>query len=164
MTFRTVICPPSSAAGSEGEGGIKMGTDVERMLRHYAAAWSSGDVEKVASFLTDDCVMENLGGGTVYRGKEGVKGFARDTFATIPDYKVEIKSLFLAGDWVSVEWIQSGTYTGEVGGKEVADKKFSGRGASIIELREGKIRREALYWDTLSFRRQLGVVPEAASG
>jgi len=38
-----------------------MRTDVERMLRDYAAAWSSGDVEKVVSFLTDDCVIENGG-------------------------------------------------------------------------------------------------------
>jgi len=140
-----------------------MTTDVEKMLEDYAAAWSSGDVEKVASFLTDDCVIENLGGGTVYRGQEEVKGFAKDTFTTMPDFKVEIESLFVAGDWVGAEWIQSGTYTGEVAGAEVSAKKFSGRGASIIELHEGKIKREALYWDTLSFMRQVGVMPAAPS-
>ena len=141
-----------------------MTANLERMLRDYAVAWSSGDVEKVASFLTDDCVLENLGGGTVHRGQEEVKGFARDTFATIPDFKIEIKSLFVAGDWVGTEWIQSGTYTGEAAGTEVAGKEFSGRGASIIELEEGKIKREALYWDTRSFLRQLGVMPKASSG
>jgi len=141
-----------------------MGTDVERMLRDYAAAWSSGDVERVASFLTDDCVIENLGGGTVYRGQEEIKAWVRDNFAAIADLKIEVQSLFVAGDWAGGEWIQSGTYTGEIAGVEVTGKHFSGRGASIFELREGKIRREALYWDTLSFERQLGVMPEAASG
>jgi len=141
-----------------------MGTDVERMIRDYAAAWSSGDVEKVASFLTDDCVIENLGGGVIYRGQEEIKAWVRDNFASIPDLKIEVKSLFVAGEWAGYEWIQSGTYTGEVGGVPVTDQKFSGRGASIIELREGKIKREALYWDTLSFERQLGVMPEASSG
>jgi len=141
-----------------------MATDVERMLRDYAAAWSSGDVEKVASFLTDDCVIENLGGGMIYRGQEEIKAWVRDNFASIPDFKIEVKSLFVAGDWAGAEWIQSGTYTGEVAGVEVTGKEFSGRGASIIELREGKIRREAIYWDELSFLRQLGVMPEASSG
>jgi len=141
-----------------------MATDVERMLRDYAAAWSSGDVEKVASFLTDDCVIENLGGVTVYRGQEEIKAWVRDNFATIPDLKIEVQSLFVAGDWAGAEWIQSGTYTGEVDGVEVTGKQFSGRGASIIELHEGKIRREAIYWDELSLLRQLGVMPEASSG
>lgn len=141
-----------------------MPTDVERMLEDYVTAWSSGEVEKIVSLLTDDCVFENVGGGTVYRGHEELKAFARDTFASIPDFKIEVTSLFVAGDWVGAEWIQSGTYTGEVGGVAVSGKHFSGRGASIIELHEGKIRREALYWDALSFLRQLGVMPEAPSG
>jgi steroid delta-isomerase-like uncharacterized protein len=141
-----------------------MGTDVERMLRDYAAAWSSGDVEKVVSFLTDDCVIENVGGGAVYRGQEEIKAWVRDNFAAIADLKIEVQSLFVAGDWAGGEWIQSGTYTGEIAGVEVTGKHFSGRGASIFELREGKIRREALYWDELSFLRQLGAMPEASSG
>jgi steroid delta-isomerase-like uncharacterized protein len=148
----------------KGKGGIKMATDVERMIEDYVAAWSSGDVEKIASFLTDDCVFENVGGGTVYRGHEELEAFARDTFASIPDFKIEVKSFFVAGDWVGAEWIQSGTYTGELVGIEVIGKNFSGRGASIIELHKGKIRREAIYWDALSFLRQLGVMPEASSG
>jgi len=141
-----------------------MATDMERMLRDYAAAWSSGDVEKVVFFLTDDCVIENVGSGTAYRGQEEIKAWVRGNFASTPDFKIEVISLFVAGDWVGVEWIQSGTYTGEVAGTEVTGKHFSGRGASIIELREGKIRREAIYWDSLSFLRQLGVMPEASSG
>lgn len=141
-----------------------MPSDVERMLRDYAAAWSSGDVEKVVSFLTDDCVIETVGSGTAYRGQEEIRAWARDSFATIPDYKIELTCLFVAGDWAGGEWIQSGTYTGEVAGTEVTGKHFSGRGASIIELREGKIRREAIYWDTRSFLRELGVMPEASSG
>ena len=80
-----------------------MRTDVERTLRDYAAAWSSGDVEKVASFLTDDCVIENLGGGMIYRGQEEIKAWVRDNFASIPDFKIDVKSLFVAGDWAGAE-------------------------------------------------------------
>lgn len=141
-----------------------METDVERMLRDYAVAWSSGDVERVASFLTDDCVIENVGWGTVYRGQEEIKAWVRDNFATKPDFKIEVISLFVAGDWAGGEWVQSGTYTGEVLGTEVTGKEFSSQGASIIELHEGRIRREAIYWDALSFLRQVGVMPEASSG
>jgi len=105
-----------------------------------------------------------VGSGAVYRGQEKIKAWVRDNFTCTPDLKIEVQSLFVAGDWAGAEWIQSGTYTGEVAGVEVTGKHFSGRGASIIELREGKIRREAMYWDELSFLRQLGVMAEASSG
>ncbi len=37
-----------------------MATDVERMFKDYGLAWSSHDVEKIASFFTDDCVYEDV--------------------------------------------------------------------------------------------------------
>ena len=140
-----------------------MPPDVKKMLMDYVAAWNSGDAEKVASFLTDDCVFENLGGEHVHRGKEGVKAWATGVLASIPDFKLEVKSLFVAGDWVGCEWVETGTQTGAMGNQPPTGKSFSVRGASILELQEGKIRRETLYWDSATFLRQLGLTPEAHS-
>ena len=50
-----------------------MATDVERMFEDYLAAWNSHDVEKIASFFTDDCVYEDVAVGAVSRGKEELK-------------------------------------------------------------------------------------------
>jgi steroid delta-isomerase-like uncharacterized protein len=113
-----------------------MQTDVERIAHGLAAAWSSGDVEKIASFFTDDGIFEDVCVGDVCHGKEALKDRARAIFAIIPDLKLEIKSLFCDGDWVGCEWIETGTQKG---------KRFSVRGASIVELREGKINRESIY-------------------
>jgi len=113
-----------------------MQTDVDRIAEGLAAAWSSADVEKIASFFTDDCMFEDVCVGEVYYSKEELKDRAIAIFASIPDLKLEIKSLFANGDWVGCEWIETGTQNG---------KRFSVRGASIVELREGKIRRESIY-------------------
>ena len=43
-------------------------------------------------------------------------------------------------------------------------KSFFTRGASILELHEGKIKRESLYWDSAIFLRRLGLMPEAHQG
>jgi len=140
-----------------------MATGVEALLEDYVAAWSSGDVERIASYLTHDCVFENVGGGTVHCGQEELKSFARTTFKAIPDFKIELKSLFIAGDWAGAEWIQSGAHAGDFPGLPATGKKFSVPGASIIQLQEGKIKREAIYFDSLSFLRQLRALPEIAS-
>lgn len=140
-----------------------MPPDVKKMLMDYVTAWNSGDAGRVASFLTDDCVFENLGGEDVHRGIEEIKAWATGVFAAFPDFKLEIKSLFVAGDWVAAEWIETGTHTGAMGPNPATGKSFSVHGASILELREGRIKRETLYWDSATFLRQLGLMPEAHS-
>ncbi len=113
-----------------------MWTDVDRIAEGVVAAWSSGDVEKLASFFTDDCVYEDVCSGAVYEGQQELKARAKAILDRVPDLKLEITSLFAAGDWIGAEWIEPGTQNG---------KRFSLRGASIVELHEGKIQREAIY-------------------
>jgi ketosteroid isomerase-like protein len=38
-------------------------------------------------------------------------------------------------------------------------KRFSVRGATILELQSGKIRRNSDYWDAASVMRQVGLLP-----
>lgn len=130
----------------------------EKMFREYLATWSTHDVEKMASFFTDDCVYENLASGQVYRGKDSLKAWAKMTFAMIPDFKVDARSLFASGDWLACEWVMTGTQTGEARGLPATGKSFKVRGSTIVELRDGKILRNADYWDSATWMRQLGVV------
>jgi len=136
-----------------------MATDVERMLADYLAAWNSHDVEKIPSFFTDDGVYEDVPVGAVNRGKEEVKAYASATFAAFADFRIQRTSSFVAGDWRGAEWIMSGTQTGDLPGIPATGKSFSIRGASIMELHEGKIKRNSDYWNLASLLQQIGVMP-----
>ena len=138
-----------------------MVTDVEKMFDDYNAAWLSYDVEKIATFFTDDCVYEDLAIGAVNHGKEELKAFVTLTFAALPDFKIEPKSIFSAGDRVATEWVMTGTQKGDFPGIPATGKSFSVRGASITELRAGKISRWADYWNFASFLQQVGLLPAA---
>jgi steroid delta-isomerase-like uncharacterized protein len=105
-----------------------MSVDVKRMLEDYVAAWNSGDAEKVASFCTDDCVLENLGGEDVHRSKQEMKARAARIFAAIPDFRMEVKSLFIAGDWVGCEWVETGTQTGDLSSLPAHRQELIGKG------------------------------------
>ena len=136
-----------------------MNTDLQSMLGQANAAWKSHDVEKLAAFFTDDCVYEDVAFGRVNHGKEELKVYLNDTFAAFPDFKTEPKSFSIAGDLGGIEWVMSGTHKGDIPGLPATGKSFSVRGASIIEVHEGKIKRQSDYYDMASLLRQLGVMP-----
>ena len=139
-----------------------MATDMERILEDFAGAWSSHDVEKIASFFAGDAVYEEVPLGTFNRGgEEGVKAFAAGTFAAMPDFKVELSSVFGAGDWAAGEGILTGTQTGEMPPFPATGKRISVPFAMIAEAQDGTLKRIALYWDLSTFLRQLGLGPEA---
>jgi len=58
-----------------------MMTDIEKMFRDYTDAWNSHDVEKIASFFTEDGIHEDVAIGSVYCGKNELKAGIRPLFA-----------------------------------------------------------------------------------
>jgi steroid delta-isomerase-like uncharacterized protein len=121
--------------------------DLERMLDDWAMAWSSidnKDPERLLALFADDCVYEDVTLGLVARGKEELRSFVSRAFAAIPDFKYGLTSRFAASQWAVIEWVMSGTHTGDFPGMPATGKRFSSvRGASILELQAGKIRRES---------------------
>ena len=67
-----------------------MARELEQQLENYSRAWSSHDIERIASFFTDDCSYEDVAVGVVNRGKEQLKAFVQATFAAFPDSGVSI--------------------------------------------------------------------------
>jgi len=57
------------------------------------------------------------------------------------------------------EWVMSGTHKGDFPGMPATGKRFSSvRGAMIVELQDGRIRRCSDYWDAVTFMRQVGLL------
>lgn len=137
-----------------------MATDAEKMMKDYLKAWNSHDINKILSFFTDDCVYEDAALGAVNHGKKELGAFANSVFTDMPDFKLEIKSAFVAGDWAGSEWVMIGTHAHSSFAKIPATgKHFSVRGASITELRQGKISRNTDYWNMATFMQQVGLMP-----
>jgi steroid delta-isomerase-like uncharacterized protein len=134
--------------------------DAERVLEAWAIAWSSHDTEKVLSLFTDDCVYEDVTFGVVNCGKQELRAFAEGVFASVPDFTIEVTARFVAGHWAGLEWVMSGTHQGDFPGMPATGRRFSSlRGATILELHGGKIRRNSDYWDAATAMRQVGLLP-----
>ena len=132
---------------------------VDKILDDWAVAWSVHDTDKLLSLFTDDFVYEDVTLGAVHNGKAELKGFADTLFTVFPDFKVELASGFIAGNWAGAEWTMSGTQKGDLPEIPATGKHFSVRGSTICELLEGKIKRNSDYWDRVTFLKQLGIMP-----
>jgi steroid delta-isomerase-like uncharacterized protein len=120
-----------------------MPQEPKRVIYDFVAAVSSHNAEKTATCFTEDCFYQDMALGGVMCSREAVKAGYSDIFAAIPDFKLEILSLFVADNWVGSEWVMTGTST--------LGKSFSTQGASISELQGGKIKRNTDYYDPSSF-------------
>jgi steroid delta-isomerase-like uncharacterized protein len=137
-----------------------MTNDVEKTIKNWVAAWNSHDLDKTISFYTDDCVLEDNALGLVCHGKKELVAFCKSAFIDFPDLRFESKSLFNSGNWVAWEWTMTGTQThSSTLAIKATGKRFSVRGASIIEIHNGKIKRETDYYNTLTVMQQLGLRP-----
>ena len=132
---------------------------VDRIADYWATAWSSHEPDKLLSLFTDDCVYEDVTFGAINRGKKELRAFAEAVFAGVPDFKIELTALFVAGTWGGMEWVMSGTHKGDFPGMPATGKPFSTRGVTMLELQAGKIRRNSDYWDAAGVMRQVGLLP-----
>ena len=135
-----------------------METDVEKLYRKYTAAWLARDIEAVVSFFVEDCIYEDVALEALNRGKSEVRTFVQTTLTAIPDFKIELKSVFATVDRLASEWIMTGTQIGDFPGLPATGKSFSVPVASIMEFQNGKIRRNTDYWNLASFLQQVGAM------
>jgi steroid delta-isomerase-like uncharacterized protein len=130
----------------------------ERVLEAWAAYWSAHDVDRLLTLFTEDVVYEDVTFGVVNRGTAELRAFAEGVFPAFPDIRFELTSRFVAGDRAGLEWVMTGTQA-TLPGQPTVRKPFSVRGATIMELHAGKIRRCTDYWDLATLLKQLGLMP-----
>ncbi|TQC45147.1 ester cyclase [Rhodococcus sp. WS4] len=70
-----------------------------------------------------------------------------------------IEEIFSSGDRVVVRWTGTGKHVGEVNGIPPTGNDVRVDAISIHRMGDGKIAETWQVWDTLTFLRQLGVVP-----
>jgi steroid delta-isomerase-like uncharacterized protein len=130
-------------------------TKAVKMLQDWNEAWNAHEVDKILSYFTDDIVFEDLGGARVMRGKAQMRIWITETLSAFPDFRTDVKSLFVSGRRAGSEWVATGTLKGRLHHLKPTGKSYSVRGASITELRDGKIKRNVDYYDSAIMIRQL---------
>lgn len=119
MTGSPAVLAPLLALAACGTGSPGP-ADLDDFGNRYAAAWSSGDPARLASFYAEDGSL--VVNGTAHEGREAVRETAASFMAAFPDMWITMDSVVDRGDGHAVfYWTWTGTNTGPGGTGRAVD-------------------------------------------
>jgi steroid delta-isomerase-like uncharacterized protein len=114
----------------------------------YVQAWNKHDFAALDTILAPDAIHEDFAQNFHGQGRSAIAEFMRQNIVAEPDLKWQITNSIEDGRFVALEWTWNATYTGpDATGKPVTNKKISAKGASFVDVENGKIKRFSDYYD-----------------
>jgi steroid delta-isomerase-like uncharacterized protein len=123
------------------------------VLEAYVSAWNRRDLAALDKLLAPDVVHEDWARPSRDVGPDQIHQYMRAMLETQPDLNWHLTSIVDGGSVVAAEWVWTGTSTGDIPGRPVAPRRISGRGASVVVIENGRIKRFSNYYDFASVFR-----------
>jgi steroid delta-isomerase-like uncharacterized protein len=159
LTLSATLLATSSIAAQEMSPAASP-APLPASLTAWAAAWASGDPTQIAATYTGDAVFEEVPLGVTTHGQDELSSYLQGLKSAFPDFSLVVTDGFVTDDRAAAQWVVTGTYTGQFPGLPPGTgQHFSLRGASVLELKHGKVRDDREYWDAYAFLIALGVLP-----
>jgi steroid delta-isomerase-like uncharacterized protein len=142
-----------------------MGANKE-LLERYVELYNAGDLDACMELYAEDAVQFMHDG--IFEGRSEIHDrLARDLTA-FPDANYTVASFVEQGDSFADEWTFTGTNTGPFRLPDGAEVPATGRrvgikGMELVEVRDGRIVVDNLYYDFMGAVVQLGLVPEGVA-
>ncbi len=114
-------------------------SDIQDFVRRYTAAWASREPNVMAALWHDDGELHHPALSAPIRG-DRVASNNDNTKGQLPDFEWSLLDWAAQGNVVFLHWRNCAT----IGGK-----RHEWTGVDRMELREGRIMREDVYFDTV---------------
>ena len=127
------------------------------------ASFAAHDADQVAANAHPDCVEHFLPIGE-FRGRTAIRDFYLEVFAAFPDFEVEVERIVADDRYAAVYWKARGTFSGApFQGIAPNGRRAELLGTDAMEIQDGLIVRNTIYWDGAAFARDLGLLPPQGS-
>ena len=120
----------------------------------FEQIWNQGDESAIDRFTSANTVGNDPQFGT---GRESFRVKWREWQSAFPDIHFRIDDVIVEGNKVVTRWHLTGTQTGPLEGMPPSNKKLSVDGVSIDYIENGQVVSGFDAWDSLNFRKQLGL-------
>ncbi len=138
---------------------IQHNDDVQQhiQLHHqHITHQSQGNTEALHNDYAEHAVVEDSMFPEALVGRKAIMERKGMGMAAIPDIKITITNRLAHGNQVSAEWVATGTHHGDLPGMPATGRPFTLRGVTVTIRQQGKIVREAIYYDLHDLQRQVG--------
>ena len=89
-------------------------------------------------------------------GRTAIMARKSTGLAAVSDFQLQITNRVVHGNQLSAEWVATGTHSGDLPDMPATGRRFTLRGITVSVRQNGKIVREAIYYDLDHLRRQIG--------
>jgi len=136
----------------------------EQVARSLFEALQAHDLDAVMANWSEDGVEDAVPIG-ILRGKDEIRENVRGLFAGAPDLQVTLENIVADEGRAVMQWRGAGTFTGEpFNGIEPTGRHIELRFIELLEVEDGLVVRNTVYYDGASLARQIGMLPEQESG
>jgi hydroxyacylglutathione hydrolase len=141
------------------------GSKAEAVARRYFAAIDARDLETAVAMWAPGG-RENVRGRVDVLAPEGVREFIGELIDAVPDLDMQVLATTTEKDRCGVQWRLSGTFAGpgHFGGIAPTGARLDLEGFDLITVRDGLIASNDAFTDSMSFARQVGMMPAQDSG
>jgi glyoxylase-like metal-dependent hydrolase (beta-lactamase superfamily II)/ketosteroid isomerase-like protein len=141
------------------------GSKAESVARRYFAAIDARDLETAVALWAPGG-RENVRGRVDVLAPEGVREFIGDLIDAVPDLDMQVVSTTTEKDRCGVQWRLTGTFAGPAhfGGIAPTGDRLELEGVDLITVQDGLITSNDAFTDSMTFARQVGMMPPQDSG
>ena len=94
------------------------------------------------------------------RGRDAIREFYGEMFRAFPDFEINVKRIIGDDVGAAVRWVASGTFTGSpFQGIQPTGRRIELRGVDYMEISDGLIAKNTIFYDGAEFARQIGMLP-----
>lgn len=135
------------------------------LMREAFQAIDARDLDRLAAVWDDQTTDVFLALGIEITGVAGLRAFFAELFAAVPDLRFTTEAIHDVDGTTAVgQWRIQGTFTGgPFQGIEPTGKPVDLRGVDVMRFEDGILRHNDVYYDGLTFARQVGLLPAADS-
>lgn len=140
-------------------------TRASQLMRGAFEAIAAHDLDRLATVWDDRTTDDFVALGTVVTGQSALRAFFAEFFAAFPDLEMTVEDIHDVDENTAVgQWRMAGNFTGgPFQGIEPTGRHVDVRGIDVMRFENGKLRHTDVYYDGLSFARQIGLLPAAES-
>jgi steroid delta-isomerase-like uncharacterized protein len=117
---------------------------------------SRAEIDKLYHDYAEHAVVEDSLHDEPFVGRAAIIDRKSMGLAAVTGAQITIINRLVHSSQVTAEWVATGIHTGHLPGLPASNLPYVLHGVTVVVREEGKIVREALYYDADDFRRQLG--------
>jgi steroid delta-isomerase-like uncharacterized protein len=137
-----------------------MSEAIRQFIGEFIEAWNAHDIRRVTAFYAPNYEEVDVAQAAPQHGPEAVRRYLGYYFRAFPDLQVRLEECVVEDQRVVLFWTWRGTHRGTFMRIPPSGKSVTVRGASLLKLEDGKIRRALRIWDLAGLLRGVGLLPE----